>query len=82
MIFESAKKHGKVIVLTEEPSYNSFAQSIAGRVSENCFEYLDAPVKVVGSENTPAIPLNSILEQAMIPNADKLATAIQALLNY
>lgn len=81
-IFNSAKKHGKIIVLTEEPVFNGFAQSIAARISDNCFEFLDAPVKVIGSENLPAIPLNTILEKTMLPNADKVELAIIKLLNY
>jgi 2-oxoisovalerate dehydrogenase E1 component len=81
-LFEAAKKHGKILVVTEEPSFNGFAQSIASRISENCFEYLDAPVKVLGAENLPAIPLNSILEKTMLPNADKVEAAIEKLLNY
>jgi len=43
---------------------------------------LDAPVKVSGAENLPAIPLNSILEKTMLPNADKVEVAIQELLDY
>ena len=82
MVFEAAKKHGKVIVVTEEPVYNTFAQSIAGRISKECFEYLDAPVEVVGSENTPAIPLNSTLEATLLPNGDKVAEAIGKMLEY
>ncbi len=81
-IFDSARKHGKVMVLTEEPVFNGFAQSIAARISENCFECLDAPVNVVGSENLPAIPLNSILEKTMLPNADKVEVAINKLMQY
>lgn len=81
-IFESARKHGKIMVLTEEPVFNGFAQSIAARISENCFKQLDAPVKVIGAENLPAIPLNSTLEKTMLPNAEKVEAAIQELLNY
>jgi len=81
-IFESARKHGKIMVLTEEPVFNGFAQSIAARISENCFEFLDAPVKVIGSENLPAIPLNSTLEKTMLPNADKVEAAMRALMDY
>ena len=81
-IFESARKHSKVMVLTEEPVNNGFAQSIAARISENCFKALDAPVKVIGAENLPAIPLNSILEKTMLPNADKVEQAIGDLLGY
>lgn len=82
LIFERAGLHGKVMVLTEEPVYNGFAQSIAARISENCFEKLDGPVKVIGAENIPAIPLNSVLEKAMLPNAEKVEIAIRQLLNY
>lgn len=81
-IFESARQHGKVMMLTEEPVFNGFAQSIAARISENCFSYLDAPVKVMGAENLPAIPLNSTLEKTMLPNAEKVELAIDVLLNY
>ncbi len=81
-IFESASRHGKCMVLTEEPVYNGFAQSIASRISQACFQKLDAPVRVIGAENLPAIPLNSTLEKTMLPNADKVEIAIQELLNY
>jgi len=82
MIFDSVNKHGKCIVLTEEPVFNGFAQSIASRITQNCFKKLDAPVKVVGAENMPAIPLNAILEKTMLPNADKVTIAIQEVLNF
>lgn len=81
-IYVSVRKHNKCIVLTEESTNSSFAQSIAGRIQENCFESLDAPVKVMGSANTPAIPLNSILEATMIPNAEKLSILIEEVLAY
>ncbi|MBQ0148921.1 MAG: tungsten formylmethanofuran dehydrogenase [Flavobacteriaceae bacterium] len=81
-IFESVKKHGRCIVLTEEQVSNSFAQAIGGLISENCFEYLDAPVRVLGAKDMPAIPLNSNLEQEMLPNAKKLHELINSLLSY
>ncbi len=82
LILERVKLHGKCVVLTEEPVRNSFAQGLAGFIQENCFEYLDAPVKVIGAENMPAIPLNSTLEFTMIPNADKVSAVLKELLNY
>jgi 2-oxoisovalerate dehydrogenase E1 component len=81
-IIASVKKHSKCIVLTEEPYNNGFPQALAGRISKKCFEFLDAPVEVLGSENLPAIPLNSILETTMLPNASKVANAIAELLAY
>jgi len=52
------------------------------RIQKNCFEYLDAPVEIVGSVDTPAIPLNSILEATLLPNADKISKAIETILSY
>jgi 2-oxoisovalerate dehydrogenase E1 component len=82
LIAERSAAHGRVMVITEEPVANSFAQSLAGRIQAACFDSLDAPVKVIGSESTPAIPLNSTLEAALLPSADKVAKAMQALLAY
>lgn len=82
LIYTSVKKHNKCLVLTEETLNNSFAEALAGRISQNCFQWLDAPVQVMGSANTPAIPLNSTLEQTMLPNADKVAARLGQLLDW
>ncbi len=82
LIYERVKVHGKVLVLTEETISNSFAESIAGRISEYCFENLDAPVGIMGAVNTPAIPLNSTLEQTMLPSAEKVRERLEKLLSY
>ncbi len=81
-IYATARKHGRVLVLTEEQKSNSFAQSVAARINENCFESLDAPVRVLGAEDMPAIPLNSILEKTMLPSVEKVEKAIESLLDY
>jgi 2-oxoisovalerate dehydrogenase E1 component len=81
-MYASVKKHGKCIVLTEETIENSFAQSLAGRIQKHCFNYLDAPIEIIGAKNLPAIPLNSVLEHEMLPNADKIAEKIKELLEY
>jgi 2-oxoisovalerate dehydrogenase E1 component len=81
-IIKSVKKTKKCLIVTEEPVGNSFARSLAGMIQEKCFKYLDAPVMVIGSENLPAIPLNSTLEFTMIPNVDKVRAKIEALLHY
>jgi 2-oxoisovalerate dehydrogenase E1 component len=81
-IMASVKKTGKCLVVTEEPSNNSFARALAGKIQEDCFKYLDAPVMTIGSENMPAIPLNSILEQTMIPSTKKVKDMIERLIAY
>ncbi len=81
-IFKSVKKTGKCLVVTEEPSNNSFALALAGKIQEHCFQYLDAPVMTIGSENVPAVPLNSTLEETMIPSTEKVKASIKQLLEY
>jgi len=81
-IMTSVKKTGKCLVVTEEPSNNSFAMALAGKIQAECFQYLDAPVMTIGSENMPAIPLNTTLEQTMIPSTEKVISKIQELIAY
>ena len=82
LIFDTVIAHGKCIVVTEEQQNNSFAEALAGRISKACFRNLDAPVEVMGALNLPAVPMNTILEKAMLPNAEKLTVKLDALLNY
>jgi len=82
LIFESVKKHGKCLVLTEEQQNNSFAEALAGRISKECFKWLDGPVEVLGAANIPAIPLNMNLESAVLPNAGKVEVKIKSLFTY
>jgi 2-oxoisovalerate dehydrogenase E1 component len=67
-------------VLTEEQQNNSFAEALAARISRACFQWLDAPVEVLGALNVPAVPMNMYLEQAMLPNSEKVSAVIKQLL--
>lgn len=82
LIFERVKKHGRCLVLTEEQQNNSFAEALAGRISKECFRYLDAPVEVLGALNLPAVPMNVHLEHAMLPNPAKVVQMLKKLMNY
>lgn len=82
LIYETVKKHGKVIVLTEEQLNNSFAQALSGKIGQECFRYLDAPVQTIGALNLPCVPINLVLEEAMLPNPKKVAAKIAELLAY
>jgi 2-oxoisovalerate dehydrogenase E1 component len=82
LIFSTVKKHGKCLVLTEEQQNNSFAEALAARISKECFRFLDAPVEVLGAMNLPAVPLNILLENKMLPNSEKVISAITQLLSY
>jgi 2-oxoisovalerate dehydrogenase E1 component len=80
LIFEAVQKHGKCLILTEEQQNNSFAEALAGRISKACFRYLDGPVEVMGALDLPAVPMNILLEKAMLPNAEKVAKKIKEML--
>ena len=82
LIFNTVKKHGKCLVLTEEQLRNSFCEALAGRIAQHCFQYLDAPVMTLGALDLPAVPMNMGLEAAMLPNADKVAVKIGELLRW
>jgi 2-oxoisovalerate dehydrogenase E1 component len=81
-INEVTKKHGKVVVVTEESVEASFSLGLAGRIQRDNFKFLDAPVQIVGSVDTPAIPLNSTLEAALLTNASKVKESIGFVLGY
>ena len=81
-MYAAAKKHNKILVVTEESVECSFALGLVARIQKNCFKDLDAPVEIIGSVDTPAIPLNSILEETLLPNGDKVAEALSNLLKF
>lgn len=82
LIFAQVKKHGKVIVLSEEQQSNSFAESLSLRISNACYHFLDARVEVLGALDLPAVPINIVLEKAMLPTVEKLNARIKKLLAY
>ena len=81
LVFSTVKKHGKCLILTEEQQNNSFAEALAGRISKACFKFLDAPVEVLGALDLPAVPMNIVLEQAMLPSAEKVRAVLEKLLS-
>jgi 2-oxoisovalerate dehydrogenase E1 component len=81
-VLNQARRHGKILVLTEEQLENSFAEVLAGRIASKAFEHLDAPVATLGALNLPAVPLNSALERAMLPSVEKVQAALEQLMAY
>jgi len=82
LISERVKATHRAIIVTEEPVQNSFAQALAGRISAELFTHLDAPVQVIGSMETPAIPLNESLERFVLVNADKVRSGLEETLAF
>jgi 2-oxoisovalerate dehydrogenase E1 component len=82
LIFNSVKRHGRCVVVTEEQQENSFSEALAGRISNKCFQWLDAPVEVIGSLNLPAVPLNIGLEKAMLPDSKKISERLRKIFSF
>ena len=82
LVMTSVSRHGRALILTEEPTKNSFAKAISGEIQNQCFSKLDAPILVLGSEDTPAIPLNKTLEATLLPNPKKVEKSLEYLFNY
>lgn len=81
-VFELVQRHGKVLIVTEEPRNNSFTEALAHRITRQCYCHLDAPVEVVGALNLPAVPLHRSLEQAMLPGSEGLDRHLHQLLAF
>jgi 2-oxoisovalerate dehydrogenase E1 component len=79
-IFKSVKKTGKVIILQEDSLFGGIASDISALISEHCFEYLDAPIKRVGSMSTP-IPFAKSLEDQYLAKS-KFENALKTLNKY
>ena len=61
-IYNSVKKTGRLLILHEDTLFGGVGSDISAMVTENCFEYLDAPIKRMGSLETP-VPFAAVLEE-------------------
>lgn len=73
------RKHGRIVIVTEESTECSFSLGLAGRLQRDNFIFLDAPIEIVGSIDTPAIPLNSNLEAALLTSTERVIETIHRL---
>jgi len=78
-ITESVKKTGRVIGLTESYPTNSFISEVASRIYEELFDWLDAPVVRISAADVP-VPMSETLEDADIPNVDRIIDAVRSIL--
>ena len=79
-IFNSVKKTNRAIILQEDSLFGGIASDISAMLMEECFEYLDAPVKRVASLETP-IPFDARLEQQYLAKS-RFEDALLELLSY
>ncbi|MCW5519377.1 dehydrogenase E1 component subunit alpha/beta [Aureitalea sp. L0-47] len=79
-IYESVRKTGKVIILQEDSQFGGIASDISAMIAENCFEYLDAPIKRVSSLQTP-IPFAANLENQYLAKS-RFKEVLSELMSY
>jgi 2-oxoisovalerate dehydrogenase E1 component len=79
-IFASVKKTGRAIIYQEDSMFGGIASDLSALIMENCFQYLDAPVKRVASLDTP-IPFTKALEDQYLPK-DRFKNELLELLAY
>jgi len=79
-IFDSVKKTGKAVILQEDSMFGGIASDISAMITENCFEYLDGPVRRVGSLETP-IPFAGNLEKQYLAES-RFEEVFKDLLRY
>ncbi|MCK5840427.1 MAG: 2-oxoisovalerate dehydrogenase, partial [Bacteroidales bacterium] len=77
----SVKNTGKVLIAHEDKVFSGFGAELAAIIAQEAFEYLDGPVKRVGSTFTP-VGFNRILERATLPDTEKIYMAAKKLLDY
>ena len=80
-IFRSVKKTNKVIVIHEDTLTGGFGAEIAARIADNCFQYLDGPVRRIAAKDSH-IPYAPILENAVLPSRQQIYTGIKDLLEF
>lgn len=80
-IFNSVKKTSKVLVVHEDKVTGGFGGELAALIAEHCFQYLDAPIRRVGSIFTP-VGFSKILEEYILPNEQKVYEAAKDLARY
>ncbi len=80
-ILESVKKTNRVLVVHEDKVFGGFGGELTAMITEEAFDYLDAPIRRIGSTFTP-IGFNRILEKAILPNEEKIYHAAKKLLAY
>ena len=80
-ISTTLKRTNRVILIGEDSRTGSILESIASRVGDELFEYLDAPIRVVGALDTP-VPYSPSLEPYFLPSGPQIEAAIEEVARY
>lgn len=82
LILESVKKTGRAVIVVEAPKTGSLAGELSAIITEEAFEYLDAPVLRVCGPDVPPIPFSPPLERFWLPSPERIIKAVKHLVNY
>ena len=80
-ILASVKKTGRVLIVHEANLTGGIGAEVAALIGSHAFEFLDAPVRRLASPDTP-VPYAPSLEDAFLPNAEKVKDAVEVLMRY
>lgn len=80
-IIESVKKTGKVLIVHEDKVFSGFGAEISAMISDELFQFLDAPIRRIGATFTPT-GFNPILEKAILPDENRIYKAARELLDF
>ncbi|HET6248849.1 MAG TPA: alpha-ketoacid dehydrogenase subunit beta [Tepidisphaeraceae bacterium] len=75
-IVNSIKKTNRCVIVDEDWGYCGMGSGILYKIQEPCFDYLDAPIKYVHSDEIP-VPFNHYMEEAMMPSVDRIVSAVK-----
>lgn len=81
-VFESVKRTNRLLIAHEDLLFGGFGAEVAAQVGQECFQFLDAPVKRVGMAYAAAVPHSPALEVVVLPQTDNVMMAARELLSY
>jgi 2-oxoisovalerate dehydrogenase E1 component beta subunit len=81
-VINSVKKTGRALIVHEDNLFGGFGAEIAAILSDEAFEYLDAPIKRLAGLDVPAMPFAAPMEEFFMPNPQKIAEAMRKLAAY
>ena len=76
-----ARRTGRVLIVHEDSRTGGIGESLAAIIQEEAFEWLDAPVRVIGALDTP-VPYSPPLEDAFLPSEGEIEAAARRLVEY
>ena len=80
-ILELTRRCNRVLIIHEDTRTGSVGESIAAVIQETAFEYLDAPIRIIGALDTP-VPYSPPLEEEFLPSEEEIERAARELVRY